>query len=585
MNLLSTRITKSLLNTRVTKAPMMKLRPKSIGQLRMGDQCMTTSVKGDVQEGKSMVRDGVDGEDSGMMDGLQGDIAKAMKKLRMSGATEVDEGKAVASQEIVMEDGGVMMAKVDAEMVEAEEPSVDEDKVMDSKVIGDKVVRKVSWIDRVDGDAKMSDKGSSKRKVGDDGDTKLSKRKYEKVTGGGHIMGDTSNVMAPKGSGRKMVEGRREPGEDGPSDQLDMKAHWGLRAEKIERVRMRALERANEMIGKSKLNEGGDELTVVHQEESLSEVDRHHRAGTPSRKELENRSWLIRTLHKICRSKCKPMRLHKCRFENTKEAADFNGRWLKHYKWDLCEAIKRQKGTMLEPGSEFRKWETIRELWSKHENGEKLGKIIEQGLTYPLDTLPENKRKKDLDHMVARGNHKSAEFPEINKQTLMKNYTDETEKGWMLPIPKRSLEKLKGAAVIPVGVHTQYTIDEFGGRKVKRRTTHDASFAPMESLSINERMIRELLTDCYYGHCLLRVLHNIHTMRRRCPKTKILIIKYDIDSAYRRLHVAVLMALLTITVIGEIAYVLLRLPFGVANGPNDFSIVSECIFDLECAEE
>ena len=40
------------------------------------------------------------------------------------------------------------------------------------------------------------------------------------------------------------------------------------------------------------------------------------------------------------------------------------------------------------------------------------------------------------------------------------------------------------------------------------------------------------------------------------------------------------MAVMTITIIKRIAYILLRLPFGVANGPNDFCLVSEPIIDL-----
>ena len=68
--------------------------------------------------------------------------------------------------------------------------------------------------------------------------------------------------------------------------------------------------------------------------------------------------------------------------------------------------------------------------------------------------------------MIKKGNHKSAEIPQINAQTLQKNYTKEVERGWMLPIPKSCLKKLKGAAVIPVGVATQFTIDDKGNRKI-----------------------------------------------------------------------------------------------------------------------
>ena len=76
----------------------------------------------------------------------------------------------------------------------------------------------------------------------------------------------------------------------------------------------------------------------------------------------------------------------------------------------------------------------------------------------------------------------------MNTQTLYDNYTKEVKHGWMLPIPKHSLTKLKGAAVIPVGVATQFTIDDKGNRKVKKRTTHDASFPPPTNQSVNNRL-------------------------------------------------------------------------------------------------
>ena len=56
--------------------------------------------------------------------------------------------------------------------------------------------------------------------------------------------------------------------------------------------------------------------------------------------------------------------------------------------------------------------------------------------------------------------------------------------------------------------------------------------------------------------------------------------KLDLDAAYRRLHMLAKMAVLTITIIKKIAYILMRLPFGVANGPHDFCLISEPLIDL-----
>ena len=56
--------------------------------------------------------------------------------------------------------------------------------------------------------------------------------------------------------------------------------------------------------------------------------------------------------------------------------------------------------------------------------------------------------------------------------------------------------------------------------------------------------------------------------------------KYDLDAAYRRLHVLPEQTLQCVTIINEIGYVPLRLPFRVATGPSIYSIVSETILDL-----
>ena len=69
-------------------------------------------------------------------------------------------------------------------------------------------------------------------------------------------------------------------------------------------------------------------------------------------------------------------------------------------------------------------------------------------------------------------------------------------------------------------------------------------------------------------------------MRVKHPNICIFLLKLDSDAAYRRLHVTAAMTVLTITIIQKIAYILLRLPFGVSNEPNDHSVISESIFDL-----
>ena len=109
---------------------------------------------------------------------------------------------------------------------------------------------------------------------------------------------------------------------------------------------------------------------------------------------------------------------------------------------------------------------------------------------------------------------------------------------------------------------------------------HNASFPSLSTNSGNKWLIRGLLTNCFYGYCLIRVLHNTHIMRWKYPLIAILIIKLNLESAYRRLHVTANLVLATITIIKQLAYQLIWLPFGVANGPCGCSIISEAIFDL-----
>ena len=59
----------------------------------------------------------------------------------------------------------------------------------------------------------------------------------------------------------------------------------------------------------------------------------------------------------------------------------------------------------------------------------------------------------------------------------------------------------------------------------------------------------------------LVILHQIHALILKFTNTPILIIKHDLYAAYRRLHAAWEFSVMKITIIGRIAYIVLRLPF------------------------
>jgi hypothetical protein len=64
-----------------------------------------------------------------------------------------------------------------------------------------------------------------------------------------------------------------------------------------------------------------------------------------------------------------------------------------------------------------------------------------------------------------------------------------------------------------------------------------------------------------FGHALLRIIHFILHMRTRFPNKRIFLQKVNFKSAYRRMHLSAGMAAKCVTVVRNLAYVSLRLPF------------------------
>ena len=291
-------------------------------------------------------------------------------------------------------------------------------------------------------------------------------------------------------------------------------------------------------------------------------------------------SWLVHQLSLLCATSEKTPRKHKFMFKNNREAAKFNTKLIKFSDYDLEKAIVKQKDSIITPGSEFRAISHIKNLLEHHEDWREIRSIITKGCDYQLeDNLDERTRISDLRAMLERGNHKSANCDE-NAPALRKAFEKEVSRGWLLPVTLESVMKIKKLSIIPLGIAKQLTIDEFGNRTPKKRVTHDASFLPPSGTSINNSVQEELLQDCIYGQCIRRILHGIHNIRLIHKDKKIFMSKYDMDAAYRRLHSIPAHALKCVTVVDRIAYIPLRLPFGVSPGPSLYSTISECVFDL-----
>ena len=74
--------------------------------------------------------------------------------------------------------------------------------------------------------------------------------------------------------------------------------------------------------------------------------------------------------------------------------------------------------------------------------------------------------------------------------------------------------------------------------------------------------------------------HGIHAICAAYPSQKIFMAKKDLNAAYRRLHVLSKWTIRAITVFKNLAFIELRLPFGVSGGHSIYSCISEAVFDF-----
>ena len=144
------------------------------------------------------------------------------------------------------------------------------------------------------------------------------------------------------------------------------------------------------------------------------------------------------------------------------------------------------------------------------------------------------------------------------------------------------MEDLPGCEVAPLGVASQWTIGEDESRQPKLRLTHDQSFNATkgQSRSVNDRVLTDNLMPAHFGRALMQFLHYVCQLRRLFQNERLLITKVDCNSAYRRVHLQAETALKVCTVITGTLLVALRLTFGGAPNPSQWSDVSETAVDL-----
>ena len=133
--------------------------------------------------------------------------------------------------------------------------------------------------------------------------------------------------------------------------------------------------------------------------------------------------------------------------------------------------------------------------------------------------------------------------------------------------------------MIPSGIVVQNYVDDKLNTKIKTRVKRDCIREVPYQQSTNSRCAEVEIEPKIFAIYFLRILHKIHALRLKFPNTPILLNKHDLDAVYRRLNTAWEFAVVVITSIGRIAYILFRLPFGSRTAPGSFYVAIEMVMD------
>lgn len=288
---------------------------------------------------------------------------------------------------------------------------------------------------------------------------------------------------------------------------------------------------------------------------------------------------LNRLLQSILQWTAPPTTRPKFAFRWTKLAAKTNWEILQRHGMDLSLALQDEPFSTLTIGSEFRPTHVLEPLLHYHPLWPNVSTWLRTGVQYPLMPIAEADRIVDLQANYERGNHKSAD---VNHTRLLTMLQDEVSRGWQLILPREAIHSIPNAVLAPLGLVEQDSINEFGEIIPKCRLTHDQSFNVIKGTnrSVNDRLETHELTPCRYGRALLRHVHVIVGFRYRHPTRRILQTKADLKSAYRRLHYAPRTAVQAIVQLGSFILLALRMTFGGAANPSQWSDVSELATDL-----
>ena len=299
----------------------------------------------------------------------------------------------------------------------------------------------------------------------------------------------------------------------------------------------------------------------------------------PDDDDFEPPEWLLDAISDIAEKPQPPPLPPPVKFGIDTKSLQHNTNLLRENNFDLANIIDKNQHTSLAFGAEFRPIEDLQRIYHKHPLFNFFQRLHQRGMDYIYKReLTENERMAELDANIKRGNHKSATS---RLEDLLSKVKRDVVYGFALPVCKSVVKFIKGAMVQPCGLAAQFTLTASGLRVLKDRLTHNLSFSiTIPDASVNSRCDMSAYPAMIYGFCFLRLIHYIVALRLEYPEERILISKYNFSDAYRRVAHSAVAAAQTILIVGEIAYIMLRLSFGGSCNPPAWCAFSEMLTDL-----
>jgi hypothetical protein len=221
-------------------------------------------------------------------------------------------------------------------------------------------------------------------------------------------------------------------------------------------------------------------------------------------------------------------------FDVSEEAIQHNSGLLQACNYDITRFLAKHQDSTLAFGSEFCPVEQLQTILGGPPNYAFFKDVLAQGMPFHFcQELSEDQPLAELDEMVARSNHKSAQESGAKVKRLLRK---DVLHGFSLPVDPVIIRKLKGAMVQPTGLASQFTFLEDGSRVPKRRLTQDSTFAlTSPKAQVNKRIDMDAYPEMIYSWCLPRIIHSIVALRIAHPTKTIFIAKCDYSDAYRRI--------------------------------------------------